>query len=152
MVELWMIFIGSAISITITFAVRKYDSHKNTQMRHGILKEAKTICEDLKAILNDVVPSGDLEEYYDIDSSLHAYFHENQKKIKQLMYELENVKNWHRTKEGKQAKAFVDMLEWITGKFYRYDCDEEERIRIWTKNVQEFHSRMTKILNEIKTN
>ena len=110
------------------------------------LDETHEICRDLKAMLNDVNLSDGSEERYEVDLSLRSYFGDNRQKIQRVAEKLREVRTGFLSRKDKKMNAFGEFLEWTVNEFYRYDYDEEERIRIWSQNVPEFHSKMTKTL------
>ena len=141
--------LGPALGVAaLGVAVGKifYDRWRSGVNNGDVLDETRDICQDLKAILNDVNLSDGSEERYEVDLSLRSYFGDNRQKIQRVAEKLREARTGVLHKRDKKMNAFGEFLEWTVNEFYRYDYDEEERIRIWSQNVPEFHSKMTKTL------
>ena len=123
-----------------------YDRWRSGVNNGDVLDETHDICRDLKAILNDVNLSDGSEERYEVDLSLRSYFGNNRQKIQRVAEKLRGARTGVLHKRDEKMNAFGEFLEWTVNEFYRYDYEEEERIRIWSQNVPEFHSKMTKTL------
>lgn len=148
-----MIEIALGLSITtftLTISMLIYNYTKNKRIKDNTLKQTREVCKYLKTTLNDVDLSDESEERYEVDLSLQTYFQEKRGDIQHLIEKLREIKTFW-LKEDKQANEFGDVLAWTIKEFYLYDCEEEERIRIWTKNIDEFHTKMTKALNKTET-
>ena len=144
---LWAVgtfFAVTAFSITVGKLFYDYRRYKGS--KEDALDETHEICRDLKAILNDVNLSDGSEERYEVDLSLRSYFGDNRQKIQRVAEKLREARTGFFSRRDKKMNAFGEFLEWTVNEFYRYDYEEEERIRIWSQNVPEFHSKMTKTL------
>ena len=149
MIEVYILSIA-AFTITITNLI--YIHQKRTQIRKDVIKETNMICMALKTILNDVELGNDPknaydpEEAYEVDASLMSYFDNNMEKIQQLIIRLQDVRTGFLSKKDEKLGEFGDLLIWTINVFYRRQYEEDARIRIWSKNIPEFHKKMTKIL------
>ena len=123
-----------------------YDRWRSGLDNGDVLGETHEICRDLKAMLNDVNLSDGSEERYEVDLSLRSYFGDNRQKIQRVAEKLRGARTGVLHKRDEKMNAFGEFLEWTVNEFYRYDYEEEERIRIWSQNIPEFHSKMTKTL------
>lgn len=148
MIELWIFAsIGIVLSlITFSYMIHNIIKHKNED--DELAKQSNTICKDLKAILNDVKLYDDSEERYEIDLSLKSYFNDNRTQIQTLVNNLRVARSGFLSKKNKKLNEFGDLLHWTIYDFYRFDYEEDERIRIWSKNIQKFHSKMTNALEQ----
>ena len=144
---LWAVGTGlAATAFSITVGKLFYDYRRYKSGKEDALDETHEICRDLKAILNDVNLSDGSEERYEVDLSLRSYFGDNRQKIQRVAEKLREARTGFFSRRDKKMNAFGEFLEWTVNEFYRYDYEEEERIRIWSQNVPEFHSKMTKTL------
>ena len=137
----------SIIAFSITVIKLVYDSQKNKQVKKDLMEETNIICKDIKAILNDVDMDDDSEEIYEVDASLRSYFEDKGQQIQQVIIKLQDVRIGFFAKKDKKMIEWSTLLSWITNDLYRYNYDESERIRILSKNIPEFHTKMTKILS-----
>ena len=150
------VYILSITAFTITIANLIYIHQKRTQIRKDVIKDINMICMDLKTILNDVELGSDPnnaydpEEAYEVDASLMSYFDDNMAKIQQLIIRLQDVRTGFLSKKDEKLSEFGDLLSWTINVFYRRQYEEDERIRIWSKNIPEFHKKMTKTLAQIQ--
>lgn len=148
MSDVWIFtIILSSTAIVITISKLLYDINKSKQENKDIWNRTDVVCKKLKEILNDVDLSEDSEEPYEVDLSLQSYFEESRGEIIDLIKDLRALRTGVLHKTDKRAVAFGNVLEWTIKEFYRADYEEEERIRIWTKNMPEFHSRITELFN-----
>lgn len=107
-------------------------------------KDAEDVLRDIDRIINDTNAYSD-EEIYEVDLSLKSYFDENRVKIQELA---------NRLQARQPALSFKDpslpklgkLLEWVLRDFYHINQEEEERIRIWSQNIQNYHQRKNDII------
>lgn len=102
-------------------------------------KKITCLCKNLKSILDDVNPNNE-EELYDIDSLLQTYFQENSVEIQRLINEI-NDRPLYLNVKRIDFKKTTDFLKWLF-EFYAIGQQEEERIRIWSQNIDNFHTRL----------
>ncbi len=106
--------------------------------RDVMISEAKILCMDLKRILTDCDKDNE-EEIYEIELSLASYFKDNSLRLKLLADKLAESQPWYY--KNSELKYIGKLLDWLISDFYDATSDEEERIRIWSQNVQGFHIR-----------
>ena len=122
-----------------------------TKARKGqnLIRSAKLLCYDLKRILNDFDENNE-EEHYEIELSLHSYFKDNKRHLQKLADELLAVKPWYYSKDEILPKIGF-MIKWLQEEFYNEDEEEDERIRVWSKNINIFNSKYDTLFNSPKS-
>ena len=131
----------SAFTITILSQIRGLAHIR--RKRKEMLEDSRIIFGDLEVILNDV-NSNDNEELYEVDLSLKSYFDDNEVKMQDLANRLHERQPWLYPKDQTLPKI-GDLLEWLIRDFYYMRQEEEERIRIWSRNIQAFHEKKSGI-------
>ena len=131
----------SAFAITVLSQIRGLVHIR--RKRKEMLEDACRIFGDLEVILNDV-NSNDSEELYEVDLSLKSYFDDNEVKMQDLANRLHERQPWLYPKDQILPKI-GDLLEWLIRDFYYMRQEEEERIRIWSRNIPEFHEKKSGI-------
>ena len=106
--------------------------------------EAENVLKDIDRIINDTNVYSE-EEVYEVDLSLKSYFDENRVKIQDLANRLQKRQPALSHKDRSLPKLGA-LLEWVIRDFYHVDQEEEERIRIWSQNVPNYHQRKNDII------
>ena len=121
------------------------DIFDQRRRNESLRNDAIILCNDLKSILTGINDDDD-EEVYEIDLSLETYFDNNAIRIQDIITESRKPQKLF-TRKDKKLVALVKLLEWLMNEFHSKVSDEEERIRIWSKNIPEFHAKLSNSLN-----
>ena len=135
-------FLLSTIVLIIVIVQTGFSRYKIKKTQDMLAADAEMLCRDLEAILTDF-DKDNQEELYEIDLSLRSYFNDNSLTLRDLANKLTVRQVWWGSK-NEQLIVIGEMLEWLIKDFYDGISDEEERIRVWSQNVPDFHSKYSK--------
>ena len=122
--------------------IRMFVNAKDAQRQ--LRKDAEDVLKNIDRIINDTNTYSD-EEVYEVDLSLKSYFDENRVKIQDLANKLQ-ARQPALSFKDRTLPELGKLLEWVIRDFYHADQDEEERIRIWSQNVPNYHQRKNDII------
>ncbi len=134
-------------SIIISFTLKIISIKKsNGEMLTG----ASILCKELDEIVNSL-DTNDVDECYEAELSLRSYFHDNKSEFVDLIYKLKNHRSFFYRK-NKSLLKISKLLEWIMNEFYLHEEEEDERIRIWSQNVDTFNHKYLKSFDHSNDN
>ena len=138
-----MISALSVSAFTIMVLSQVHGFVDTRRRKRQMLEDSSGVFGDLDAIIGDVSSNGG-EELYEVDLSLKSYFDDNEVRMQDLANRLHEGLPWPYPKDQTLSMS-GDLLEWLMCDFYRSRREEEERIRIWSRNIRKFHEKKSGI-------
>lgn len=125
----------AAITVPIIVHVIKIRQNKK-----DMKDDAKKLCNDIYGVLADYNPDNN-EEEYDVELNLRLYFKDKRIEIGKLADKLTKKHSSYFYKTDKNLQNMGKLLIWITSEFYDYEISEEDRIRMWSSQRDDFLSK-----------
>ena len=128
--------IVAIVALGVSLAVVAAQIIKIQTNRKQMRNDVNDLLKEMDLILNDI-DLDDKDALYDIDMSLRGYYEKHGSKIEGLVDQLHKSRTLFYRKD-KSSRSHGEFLEWLMTKFYESNQEEEERIRVWSKNIPRY--------------